>query len=220
MTLRVSDAGVRLTVPSRARAADVDAFLRASAGWVRDQRARLEPPPPALAAGDRIAYLDGDLLLAVARGPGRAVARRDGDRLVVPLRPGGDLVASVEGWYRHEAARVLGPRARRLAGSLGARVAALSVRDPRSRWGSCSATGRLSFSWRLLLAPEEVLDYVVAHEVCHLLRPDHSPAYWSLVASVVPHHERPRRWLREHGALLHRGPAWRAAGAREAITPS
>lgn len=212
MTLRVSQAGVRLTVPPRARAAEVDAFLRASAGWVREQRARLDPPPAPLAGGERLAYLDGDLLLTVApEARTRAAVRRDGGRLVVSLPPGGDLDAAVERWYRREAARVLAPRAEGLAGSLGARVAAVSIRDPRSRWGSCSATGRLSFSWRLLLAPEEVLDYVVAHEVCHLLRPDHSPAYWALLARVVPGHEAPRRWLRDHASDLHHGPTWKTA---------
>ena len=209
MTLRVSDAEVRLTVPSRARAADVDAFLRASAGWVQEQRARLAPPAPPLADGDRVAYLDDALLLAVRPGAGRAGVRRDGTRLLVTLPPDRDLDAAVERWYRRETARVVRPRAERLADSVGARVAAVSVRDPRSRWGSCSSTGRLSFSWRLLLAPEEILDYVVAHEVCHLLRADHSPAYWALLARVVPGHERPRRWLRDHGADLRRGPAWR-----------
>lgn len=209
MTLRVSPAGVRLTVPSRTRAGEVDAFLRASAGWVDEQRARLDPLPPPLADGDRLAYLDGALRLTVATGARRASVRRDGGHLVASLPPEGDLDAAVERWYRREAARVVRPRAERLAGSLGARVAAISVRDPRSRWGSCSSTGRLSFSWRLLLAPEEVLDYVVAHEVCHLLRADHSPAYWALLADVVPGHERPRRWLRDHGADLRRGPAWR-----------
>ncbi len=104
---------------------------------------------------------------------------------------------------------MLGERAHAAAARLGVAVAAVGVRDPRSRWGSCSPGGRLSFSWRLLLAPEAVLDHVVAHEVCHLVRPDHSPAFWELLAGVDPGHRAARDWLAARGHLLHRGPAWR-----------
>jgi predicted metal-dependent hydrolase len=95
---------------------------------------------------------------------------------------------------------------------MGAHVAGVTVRDPRSRWGSCSSRGRISYSWRLLLAPEHVLDHVVAHEVCHLLRRDHSPAFWALVHDVDPGTDEARRWLREHGPRLREGPAWRGGG--------
>ena len=123
----------------------------------------------------------------------------------------------MEAWYRREARALIAPRAHARAESLGASVARVAIRDPRSRWGSCSGTGTLSFSWRLVLAPERVLDYVVAHEVCHLLRADHSPAFWALVAGAFPGHEAARAWLRTDGALLHRGPAWRT---RTGLSPS
>ena len=115
----------------------------------------------------------------------------------------------MEGWYRREARALLEERSRALARTLDAHLAEITVRDPRSRWGSCSRRGRISYSWRLLLAPESVLDYVVAHEVCHLRRPDHSPAFWELVHQVCPGADAARGWLREHGPELHRGPAWR-----------
>ena len=209
MTLRVSRAGVRLTVPRAARAAEVDAFLRAHAGWVAEQRERLGPAPAPLAPGDRVALIDEELELTVRPARRGSSARREGGRLAAALAPGADLDLVVERWYRREAAEALGARARALAARLGAEVAAVTIRDPRSRWGSCGAGGRLSFSWRLLLAPEAVLDYVIAHEVCHLLRPDHSAGYWALVAEVAPGYRAPRAWLREHGDRLHLGPAWR-----------
>jgi predicted metal-dependent hydrolase len=212
MTLRVSPAGVRLTVPPRASARQVEQFLRAQEGWVAEQRARLGSPPAPLAPGDRLALLDGALELALGPPAGRSAARRDGGRLVARLGPGGDLDRVVERWYRREAGRVLGARSRALAARLGATAAAVTIRDPRSRWGSCAASGRLSYSWRLLLAPETVLDYVVAHEVCHLLRPDHSPAFWALLGEVAPGYRAPRGWLRDHGERLRLGPAWRERG--------
>ena len=116
----------------------------------------------------------------------------------------------MERWYRRAALAELEPRARALAAELGRDVTRVAVRDPRSRWGSCTAPGRLSFSWRLLLAPEPVLDHVVAHEACHLVHPDHSPAFWGLLGEVRPGYEASRTWLREHGERLRLGPAWRS----------
>ncbi|MGH1349959.1 MAG: M48 family metallopeptidase [Methyloligellaceae bacterium] len=80
----------------------------------------------------------------------------------------------------------------------------LTVRDQKSRWGSCSSTGALAFSWRLILAPEKVLDYVAAHEVAHLQEMNHGPDFWKLVKRTMPDYERAQEWLREHGAGLHR----------------
>jgi predicted metal-dependent hydrolase len=146
----------------------------------------------------------------VAARRGRSSVAREGGRLVVTTPDGAGLDALVERWYRGEARRVIAPRAHALAAALGGSVARIAIRDPRSRWGSCSTTGTLSFSWRLLLAPERILDYVVAHEVCHLRRPDHSGAFWSLVEEVFPGQESARRWLRENGPQLQQGPAWRS----------
>ena len=210
MTLRVGPDGVRVTVPARIRAGAVDAFLRDQRGWVADRLAELPAARP-LAEGDALALLDGTLTLEVAGAPvggGRAVRR--GDRLVVRPGAGGGLDAPVERWYRRAALAELEPRARALAAELGHEVSRVAVRDPRTRWGSCTTPGRLSFSWRLLLAPAHVLDHVVVHEVCHLVHPDHSPAFWDLLGEVRPGFEASRAWLREHGERLRLGPAWRS----------
>ena len=79
---------------------------------------------------------------------------------------------------------------------------AVRIANQRTRWGSCSTTGAMSFNWRLLLAPPEILDYVVWHEACHLVHMDHSPRFWSLLERHVPDYRAPRRWLRDHGATL------------------
>jgi predicted metal-dependent hydrolase len=210
MSLRVAPTGVRLTVPPRTPASQIEAFLVASTEWVDAQCGRLAPAPPGLSHGDRLAYLDTGLELVVRpTDTGRQGVAREGFRLTVTLAPAVPPDALVEAWYRRQARVVIESRAQAAAAALGARVPRIAIRDPRSRWGSCSSTGTLSFSWRLLLAPERVLDYVVAHEACHLVRPDHSATFWDLVAEAFPGHQAERAWLREHGALLHRGPAWR-----------
>ncbi|MDP9400540.1 MAG: M48 family metallopeptidase, partial [Actinomycetota bacterium] len=94
------------------------------------------------------------------------------------------------------------PRLDRAVGALGGPSARLAIRGQRTRWGSCSSSGTVSINWRLLLAPEAVLDYVVWHEACHLRVPDHSPRFWALVERHCPGFRDPRRWLREHGATL------------------
>lgn len=95
-------------------------------------------------------------------------------------------------------------RAERYAATLGKRINRITVRDTRSRWGSCSSTGNLSFSWRLIFAPEEVLEYVIAHEVAHLKHMNHSAAFWNLVEYLCPNHEPAKEWLRLHGKHLYR----------------
>jgi hypothetical protein len=210
MTIRVGPGGVRVTVPARARRAEIDAFLGSCRAWVAERVADIPAAAP-LADGDRLAVLDDALLLTVA-GPSVAGGRaeRRGGRLMVRPTADGALEAPVERWYRRSALAELEGRSRAVAAGLGRQVAAVAVRDPRSRWGSCSSAGRLSYSWRLLLAPEDVLDYVVAHEVCHLIRPDHSPAFWRLLEDVRPGYGPQRCWLREHGERLRLGPAWRS----------
>jgi predicted metal-dependent hydrolase len=86
---------------------------------------------------------------------------------------------------------------------LGRQAAAVSLRDARSRWGSCSAQGRLSFSWRLAMAPPEVLDYVAGHEAAHLVEMNHGPRYWEAVEKIMPDYRRHRAWLKREGRKLH-----------------
>jgi len=106
-------------------------------------------------------------------------------------------------WLKAEARKDLEAAASLHANRLGARIAAISVRDTKSRWGSCAANGRLSFSWRLILAPPEILDYVAAHEVAHLKEMNHSQRFWKLCQELAPQTPKARLWLKDHGASLH-----------------
>ena len=125
--------------------------------------------------------------------------------LAVTLRllvPAGDARAALERFYRRAARTEITPRLDRAAALTGSSYRDLSIRAQRTRWASCSADGRMSFNWRLLLAPERVLDYVVWHEVCHLEILDHSPRFWALLERRWPGYREDRDWLSRHGATL------------------
>ena len=108
----------------------------------------------------------------------------------------------LERWYRHEARRRIGAVTAWEGGRLDLRPRSLAIRDQRTRWGSCSSRGTLSFNWRLVLAPEPVLRYVVVHELCHLREQNHSKAFWQLVEDALPRYDEGRSWLRRHGHEL------------------
>ncbi|MEA2297415.1 MAG: hypothetical protein QOF77_351 [Solirubrobacteraceae bacterium] len=145
-----------------------------------------------------VPYLDERL--AVVEDPGRTRVHRRGQDLLVPAgaagRPG------LERWYRRQARAEVGARLDRATAAAGVAYARLSIRGQRTRWASCAADGAMSFNWRLLLAPERVLDYVVWHEVCHLEIADHSPRFWALVETRCPDWREPAGWLRRHGQEL------------------
>jgi predicted metal-dependent hydrolase len=166
--------------------------------WIDRRLREAQAARDAVAArGGTVPYLGTDLRLVPQ--PGRTRVHRRGDELLVPA---GDASEALERWYRRMAREEIAPRLDDAVAALGTRYTALTIRNQKTRWGSCSSTGAMSFNWRLLLAPEEVLDYVVWHEACHLLMMDHSPRFWALVERHVPGYRAPKRWLRRHGGTL------------------
>ena len=190
--------GVEVVLPQRAPARAADAAVRELRPWIERRLGELERVRAVVAAREgTVPYLGEELLLQPE--PGRTRVHRRGDVLRVP---DGDAGPALERWYRRQAKAEIAPRLDVAVAALGTRYTGLTIRNQRTRWGSCSSTGAMSFNWRLLLAPEEVLDYVVWHEACHLVHMDHSPRFWGLVGQLMPGYELPRRWLRDHGATL------------------
>lgn len=204
LSLRVGriDGAVTLTIPARLPLREAQAFLAAQAGWVA--RA-LEARPTATPIGPGTRLPVEGRLLTLTPMPGRGAPRIDEDRLILPGPPD-RTAARTQAWLRTLARDRLAAACDAHAAALGRPYTALALRDTRSRWGSCTSSGRLMFNWRLILAPPQVLDYVAAHEVAHLARMDHSPAFWATVASLMPGYAAPRRWLKAEGQTLH---AWR-----------
>jgi len=199
LSLRVSgiDGRVTLTVPRSAGQRDVRHFAVEKADWIRDALAR-QAAPVVVCPGIALPVEGG--LLEVVAGQDRT-ARIENGRLLVPSQhPGPAALAFLRYYARHQLAAAVA----RHAAALKREPGRLTLRDPRSRWGSCSMEGNLMFSWRLILAPPAVLEYVAAHEVAHLARMDHSPDFWRLAAQLCPNYARHSAWLRREGAELHR----------------
>ncbi|PKQ12740.1 MAG: M48 family peptidase [Alphaproteobacteria bacterium HGW-Alphaproteobacteria-1] len=201
ISLRVSglDGQVTLTVPRGVSEAEALGFARTKADWLRGH---LAARPEAVMVGPGVALPIEGVVRRIEPCAGRQVVPGDGVLWV----PGPEEVMArrLEAWLRARARDRLAVASDHYAGLLGRRFSRLSLRDTRSRWGSCSSKGALSYSWRLILAPPEVLDYVAAHEVAHLAEMNHSPAFWALVARLRPGYQAPRGWLRREGAGLHR----------------
>lgn len=188
--------------PSERRLAETVAFARSRSAWIAERLAA-RPSGAPLAPGAVVPFLGRDIRLEAV--PGRSAARLDaeGGRLV----SGGEgeaFARRVEAWFRREARARLEARTEHHLRALGQRPVRVSIIDPRSRWGSCSPHNRsIRYSWRIVMAPPEVLDYLAAHETAHLVHPDHSPAFWRQVQALIGDASPHRRWLREHGAALH-----------------
>ncbi len=202
MKLRAdSVAGViRLSLSPRVPPGEAAQFLNAHYDWIAAQVARW-PVPLAFVPGAGIPFDGGTLRLDWSPTHPR-VAARDGDR----LRLGGpaDTVAMrTARWLKAQALADLAPATHAVAAQVARPVSAVAVRDPRGRWGSCATGGRISYSWRLILAPDWVRANVVAHEVAHLVHPNHSPAFYALLAELDANTAASRRWLRANGAALH-----------------
>jgi predicted metal-dependent hydrolase len=191
-------AGVEVVLPARAPERAAAAAVSELRPWIerRLHEAREALARVAARAGT-VPYLDAQLELVAQ--PGRTRVHRKGERLLVPE---GDARPALERYYRRAARVEIAPRLDRATQIAGSAYNGLSIRAQRTRWASCSADGAMSFNWRLLLAPERVLDYVVWHEVCHLQVLDHSARYWALLERYWPGYREDREWLRVNGATL------------------
>lgn len=201
ISLRVdpADGAVALTVPWHVSVEEGLRFAKRQSDWLR---ARLERVPDATPFADGAEFeLLGTRVRVRHEGRGPAklaegVLTVGGDAGFVPRR--------VRDFLKGEARRVLTAKSRECAARLGKTVKSVRIADPKSRWGSAARDGRLSFSWRLVLAPEFVADYVVAHEVAHLAFMDHSPRFWATVEELYGDPARAKAWLAANGAALHR----------------
>lgn len=201
LSLRVSrlDGKVSLTVPKSSSEQEAFAFLREREGWLRKHLEGVEPKRH-VAAGHSVLY--GGIEVPILSADIKRAKYLNGE-ILVPADPE-KMGLRVQALLKLKARDALAAASDHYAKELGETYQRLSLRDTRSRWGSCSSERVLMYSWRLIMAPVDVLNYVAAHEVSHLVEMNHSAAFWSVVAELMPDFEVHRRWLRENGDRLHR----------------
>lgn len=202
MRLHPVTGDVVVTAPARMGRAAALAFVRGETGWLKRQ---LDSAPRrvALAHGALVPFLGTPHRIAQSRMRGPAPVWRDGE--VIFVCGGAEHAARrLTDFFKREARQALEKSALAYGAQLGVKPARITVRDVSSRWGSCSSARSLSFSWRLIFAPDFVRDYVAAHEAAHLREMNHGPRFWAHVESLTPHGRKARKWLRENGRSLLR----------------
>ena len=193
-----------LIAPSERKLPDVVAFARTKAEWMR-QRLAERPHGTPLAPGGVVDLFGRPTRLTATGGAGAARLTEDAEGPMIASGGEGEAFARrVENLFKRLARETLQARTDVHLRALGQRPVRMSIADPKSRWGSCSPHNRsIRYSWRVIMAPPAVIDYLAAHEVAHLVHADHSPAYWSVVQRLVGDHRPHRKWLRDNGPALH-----------------
>ena len=205
LTLRIDAGGrgLRVTVPPGVPSREVDRFLTRHQGWLETRLAKV-PERPQVRPGIKIPLRGVPHLIvheAAKRGSVSAVQTDDGPALLVS----GDrrhLPRRLADFLKREAKREIEPLVAKHADVIGKRAKSIRFKDTSSRWGSCSSGGGLSFSWRIMMAPPAVIDYLVAHEVAHLKEMNHGPKFWKLCAELCPGAEKCKAWLKRNGSAL------------------
>lgn len=191
-----------LTLPSRTSLTSGEDFLRRNLAWLEERLERLSPPSP-FSPGSMFPLRGSPCRIVSRRGRGIVTLERRESGLVLNV-PGEPefLARRVKEWLRREARRDLERAVLRHAEAIGRKPKGIRIGDPKSRWGSCSSRGVLTFSWRLVLAPAKVLDYLAAHETAHLREMNHGAKFWALVEKLDPDYEAARAWLNKGGIAL------------------
>lgn len=188
-------------------------LLESGSGWINKRIAQLdnlrESQEQTFPHGDQVLFLGKRFTLRVLEGRDNfpRVQKSDHHLTVYVLKNIRDgqrrtlIKASLTAWYRWQAGAIIAERVACYARQVGVSLPALTITNARRRWGSCGVNGRLNFPWRLVMAPLDLVDYVVVHELCHLKRRDHSPAFWQLVGEILPDFRDRRKTLRRQGVL-------------------
>ncbi|MFA4824860.1 MAG: SprT family zinc-dependent metalloprotease [Methanoregula sp.] len=198
------EAQLIVRAPLRASAAMIDDLVREKRSWIQKKIGEIRQRPAATAH----AYTEGETFLYLGRAyPLHIVESKNGaiertDRLCVCRTLLPDIKNQLRRWYMQEARREIRARCMWFSMTTGHIPTTIRISDARQRWGSCTHKGGLNFSWRLIQAPPEIIDYVVVHELVHISQPDHSKKFWAKVKAIMPDYEQRRKWLRENERLL------------------
>lgn len=199
-----SDGTLTVRAPLRMKEADIRRFIEAKADWIKQKQARAQEealPSHQYVDGETFLYLGREIPLRIIPNGRPALVMDRVFKLTRSARPQAE--SCFEAWYKKQARAVLSERVEYFAKLHGFRVGKIRISSARTRWGSCSSKETLSFTWRLVMAPLEVIDYVVVHELCHLNEMNHSRTFWARVEAILLDYKACRKWLKDNGAKLH-----------------
>lgn len=213
VSIEVRAAKVVVRAPMTTANSFLMAFLQQKASWVKakiaEQQAVLaaQPERPNYGLGTPITLMDETLRLVLGRGPRAAIARVGQElHILLSSRVRMDEQAQIRAllarWYQQQALQILTHKTAETCARAGLVYSSVKVKATRSKWGHCTSRGAIQYNWQILLAPQAIVDYLVAHEVSHLRHPNHSADFWALVASLCPSCKTDRAWLKANGARL------------------
>ncbi|WP_299775433.1 SprT family zinc-dependent metalloprotease [uncultured Pseudoteredinibacter sp.] len=205
LAITIEAGRVIVRAPLRLPKSEIQAFILKKQAWIlRTVKSQSEQ----LAEVPQRQYIDGEYLpwrgrsLCLRLKPRKRITERIGDELYTSIAEKSQIEERVQAWYRKESKLVLTQKVERLTAAHGLKFAEVKVRKNKRRWGHCTSKGVLQFNWLIMLAPESVIDYLVAHEVAHLRHFNHGPEFWRLVACFEPDYQQAQAWLKENGHLL------------------
>ena len=202
-SVQVVDCQVQVIIPQGLSDVRIEQIIREKTSWIRDKlrkQSLMRPKKPKeYVSGEAFAYLGKNYRLKLAQGSSEAVKLTLG-KLVVGADT--DIKRDLTSWYMQHAEKRLNEKVVRFAQVIGVEPNSVKVKDYKSRWGSCSSFGDISFHWAIIMAPHYIVDYVVVHELCHMIHHNHSPAFWQQVEKVLPNYSECRCWLKLNGQEL------------------
>ena len=208
-SIDVEDNLVKVTVPKNLSDERIEELIKGRILWIKQklalQASAIVSKPKEYVDGEAFAYLGRNYRLKCAKGLEESVKLKSGYLNVTSKngkRNSEHIKAAIEQWYRTKALSRLVNKTKRYSAILKVEPTSINLKDYKAMWGSCSPKGVVSYNWRIILAPHKIVDYIVVHELCHLIEPNHSSKYWKQVRSVIPDYEHSKEWLKNNGSSL------------------
>ena len=198
-----SDGTLTVRAPFRMKQSDILGFVDSKKAWIEQKQAQiqiLEVQPHQYVEGEKFLFLGDQIPLRILPSGKPTLVLNDSFNITITALPQADSI--FEAWYKKQAREILTERVLLFSRNHNFKPGKIRISSAKTRWGSCSAKGALSFTWRLVMAPLNVIDYVVVHELCHLKEMNHSKAFWQHVESIMPDYKLKRKWLKENGGIL------------------
>ena len=209
-SIQLKDGRVRVRAPRSLSDKRINDLIKKRTPWIKEKLKEYSKRPQVVTKkyedGEIFSYLDKNYELKIIESDKEAIKLKNGFFIVSICKEGFGKNIKVQklltNWYRNHAHKYLQERTEKFANIIGVSPSSISIKNYKSRWGSCSISRAIDYNWKIIQAPKKVIDYVVVHELCHLIEHNHSPKYWSYVEKFMPNWKESRNWLKENSDIL------------------